>query len=710
MSTSELLAQLAHSYGISTEYVSNSGSTIHVEASSLVALLRAMGVALPSEPAESDLAAALQARHEHLASRPLPPALVGVEGQEHGFVVHVHDGAEANVHIELEDGSTRPAYQDENFNPPVTVDGISWGEASFHIPGDLPRGYHRIHLESLGTHHDCALIITPHRLSTTQYHVDHPAHGVMAQLYSVRSRQSWGMGDFHDLGDLAQTLADTTGADFLLVNPLHAAEPTPPVEDSPYLPTTRRFINPIYVRIEDVAEYAHAPAQLRAEIDAAGHELAKANTTPNKIERNPIYEAKLASLNALYEQGLLAETNAELDAFIEREGEGLEAFARWCATREIETTHSHRHAATVDAQDLARFYMWLQFLCSQQLEHAQQRALDAGMSIGLITDLAVGVHPGGADAATMGQWMAPEASVGAPPDPYNQHGQDWSQPPFNPEALAEAGYQPWREILSTVLRHSGGIRVDHILGLFRLFWMPRMSSPSAGTYVRYDHEAMLGILVLEAERAGAIVIGEDMGTFEHWVQDVLANKGVMGTSVLWFESDLFNGGPRQPQHYRSLAMSSVGTHDLPPTAGYLSGEHIRLREQLGVLTDDAATEDRQDVEWQNRVLDVAREHGLFHDLPDAPHTFQGLDRAERGSVEDLLVALHRYIASTPSALTCTNLVDLVGDVRVQNQPGTNSTQYANWCIPLCTSEGTPVLIEDLPELALVERVAQASRR
>ena len=175
--------------------------------------------------------------------------------------------------------------------------------------------------------------------------------------------------------------------------------------------------------------------------------------------------------------------------------------------------------------------------------------------------------------------------VGAPPDPYNQNGQDWTQPPWRPDRLAETAYEPFRKVVQAALRSAGGLRVDHVIGLFRLWWIPRGSGPTEGTYVRYDHEALIGILALEAVRADAVVVGEDLGTVEPWVRDYLAERGILGTSILWFELDHDgDGGPLPAERWRASCLASVTTHDLPPTAGYLAGDHVRLRDSLGLLT------------------------------------------------------------------------------------------------------------------------------
>ena len=208
--------------------------------------------------------------------------------------------------------------------------------------------------------------------------------------------------------------------------------------------------------------------------------------------------------------------------------------------------------------------------------------------------------------------------MGAPPDEYNQLGQDWSQPPWRPDRLVEQGYEPFRALVNAVLRHAGGVRIDHIIGLFRLWWIPKGAAPTEGTYVRYDHEAMIGIVALEAQRAGAVVVGEDLGTVEPWVRDYLRERGLLGTSILWFELDRDgDGGPLPPQRWREYCLSSVTTHDLPPTAGYLAGEHVRIRQELGLLTRPAEEELADDRAEQAAWLGRAARDGAARRRSDA---------------------------------------------------------------------------------------------
>ena len=711
VTNAQLLHALAESYGFATSYRASNGLVTEPPAESFVKLLNALGLSLSDEPSDEELQFHLDARREFWATRPTPPCVVATQGAEKHFNVHVHEGHYAHCWIRLEDGSSRDCYQDENWAPPCTAsDGVVWGEATFHVPGDLPAGYHELHLESDNLDEVCPLLVVPAALSTNAEVVREPVWGVMAQLYSVRSLDSWGIGDFNDLGAIAEAVAQQ-GADYLLINPVHAAQPVPPVEDSPYLPTSRRFVNPIYIAVEQVPEFGLLDEGDREDVAKLAAPLKAMNHTAQPLERDTIFAAKLAALRALFYASAADEARRhDFELFCLDEGEGLREFAQWCAAQASESEHhgAPKHAGE-DPQELVEFYMWLQFIADEQRRVAQQRALAAGMRLGIMTDLAVGIHPGGADAATLHEVLVPDASVGAPPDQYSQQGQDWSQPPWNPQQLAQAGYRPWRDLLRTVLRHSGGIRVDHVLGLFRLFWLPRMDTPAHGAYMHYDFEAMVGVLVLEAQRAGAVVVGEDLGTFEPWVQDVLRDKGILGTSVLWFES-VPPEAPRPSQQYRNLALTAVGTHDLPPTAGYLEGAHNALRHKLGLVAESLEELNAADAVWISQVLAAAQAEGAFEGTALADVDFLDRDLGEYDDVDALVEGLTRFIASTPSAMTCTNLVDMVGDTRIQNQPGTNREMYSNWCIPLCDASGTPVLVEDLPDVPLFRRIAAASQR
>ncbi len=711
------LAELATAHGVQSEYTDHDGVLQQVSASTLVAVLEALGV--QSSTPGAVVASLDRARDDEWRAM-LPPVLVTREGTEVQFPVHVADGADVTVWVELEQtetpavptsatpwrvtapqsspttgsfatvrGTRVPLRQADVYAEPRTVDSRKVGRATFTLPSSLPLGWHTLHAESGGQTAQAALVVTPARLELRKKVARKQAWGFMVQLYSVRSRDSWGMGDLADLGDLAWQTAHNGGADFVAVNPLHGTEPVSPLTPSPYLPTSRRFMSPLYIRVEDIRETAYLSAADRSLVEWAAEPVRELSEDSGPIDRDAIWEAKKAALEVVYTAPRSAARQTAFDEFVLAQGRGLVDFATWCAIKEhLDGRDWPRELADPGSSgvttlrsalsDRVQFYCWLQWVADEQLRAAHRAGLDAGMRLGVLKDLAVGSSPDGADAWADSGVLAQGVSVGAPPDMYNQQGQNWSQPPWHPRALAKVGYAPYREMLRTVLRHCGALRIDHVLGLFRLWWIPGGARASAGAYVTYDHEALIGILCLEAHRAGVAVIGEDLGTFEPWIRDYLAERGILGTSVLLFERD-DAGAPVEPEAYRSAALATVTTHDLPPTAGYLAGEHVDLRERLGLLTEDATIlRGRARAERESLVEALSR-RGLTTFAP---------------SERELVEGLHRYLKDTPSALVGVYLTDAVGERRAQNQPGTD-TEYPNWKVPLADSAGSVVLLEDL---------------
>ncbi len=618
----------------------------------------------------------------------LPPSVVTTQGTQTWVPVHVVDGDPVEVWVELEDGSVRRADQVDVWVEPREVAGTRMGEATFAVPPDLPLGYHTLRARSGDTEAEAHLIVTPAWLGLPD-ETKRKQWGFATQLYSVRSAGSWGIGDLADLTDLAVWSASELGADYVLINPLHAAEPLAPLEPSPYLPSSRRFFNPIYLRVERIPEYAALPAEQRDAVDLLRGELAPWVGPQDPVDRNASWTAKRAALRIVHAAPRSAGRELDYAAYRRREGDALTDYATWNVLAEDHGTDVRTWPAAYRRHDSAEvqafktahaerldFECWLQWVLDEQLQVTQAKAKNAGMGLGVMHDLAVGVHPGGADAWRLQDVYAQGVQVGAPPDPYNQLGQDWSQPPWRPDRLAELGYQPFRDLIGAVLRHAGGVRVDHILGLFRLWWIPVGGSPKAGTYVRYDAEALVGVLALEAHRAGAVVVGEDLGVVPPETRDLLSARGVLGTSVLWFERDA-EGRPLEAEHWREWSLASVTTHDFPPTAGYLEGDQVRLQHQLGILEgdldDELAQARRQVQDW----LDELRQRGLL---------------AEGAGQQDVVQALHRYLALTPARLLCVALTDAVGDRRTQNQPGTTD-EYPNWRVPLAGPDGVPLPLE-----------------
>lgn len=708
------LGELADRFGISTQFYDWKGRHTQVGEQTVIAILAEFGV--DASTPERARAAAQRVRDDHWR-RIVQPCVVLRAGQEGRVDVHVPAGAPVSLRIVGEDGNDHLPWQVDNWNPDRPIDGQMIGEATFGIPGNLPLGYHEL-IVTIGTHdaegsaadggiHTTAtstIIVTPNRVGLPRRMGASRVWGYAAQLYSVRSHHSWGLGDLTDLADLC-TWSASQGAGYLLTNPLHAAEVAGRMEPSPYLPSSRLFVNPIYIRPELIAEY-HDLDQYDASLVESLRTTTLDDDPQALLDRDRTWQAKSQALELIHRVDMSASRRMAFTAFRVARGRRLEDFATWCLLSELHGSDWHDwpaelhdpHGAAVarvrrEHADRIDFHMWLQWIADQQLSTAQSSGTDAGMPVGLICDLAVGVNGSGADAWMLNGLFAREMNVGAPPDPFNQAGQDWGQPPMRPDVLEQMAYAPLREMVSSALRHAGGVRIDHIMGLFRLWWVPRGLGPRHGAYVRYNHEAMVGVVALEAYRAGALVIGEDLGTVEPWVRDHLASRGILGTSIMWFETGP-DGRPRQPQQWREHAMSSVTSHDLPPTSSYLRGDHVELRDRLGLLTE-SVDEERENARRERETwLASLRQQGVLEADEDDP--------------EQVTLAMHTLLTRTPSKVINATLTDAVGDPRTQNLPGTED-EYPNWRVPLSGPDGEPVYLEDLYSSDRVARMAKVLR-
>ena len=708
------LGELADRFGISTQFYDWKGRHTQVGEQTVIAILAEFGV--DASTPERARAAAQRVRDDHWR-RIVQPCVVLRAGQEGRVDVHVPAGAPVSLRIVGEDGNDHLPWQVDNWNPDRQIDGWMIGEATFGIPGNLPLGYHEL-IVTIGTHdaegsaedggiHTTAtstIIVTPNRVGLPRRMGASRVWGYAAQLYSVRSHHSWGLGDLTDLADLC-TWSASQGAGYLLTNPLHAAEVTGRMEPSPYLPSSRLFVNPIYIRPELIAEY-HDLDQYDASLIESLRTTTLDDDPQALLDRDRTWQAKSQALELIHRVDMSASRRMAFTAFRVARGRRLEDFATWCLLSELHGSDWHDwpaelhdpHGVAVarvrrEHADRIDFHMWLQWIADQQLSTAQSSGTDAGMPVGLICDLAVGVNGSGADAWMLNGLFAREMNVGAPPDPFNQAGQDWGQPPMRPDVLEQMAYAPLREMVSSALRHAGGVRIDHIMGLFRLWWVPRGLGPRHGAYVRYNHEAMVGVVALEAYRAGALVIGEDLGTVEPWVRDHLASRGILGTSIMWFETGP-DGRPKQPQQWREHAMSSVTSHDLPPTSSYLRGDHVELRDRLGLLTE-SVDEERENARRERETwLASLRQQGVLEADEDDP--------------EQVTLAMHTLLTRTPSKVINATLTDAVGDPRTQNLPGTED-EYPNWRVPLSGPDGEPVYLEDLYSSDRVARMAKVLR-
>jgi 4-alpha-glucanotransferase len=583
--------------------------------------------------------------YNDIAGRWVPAEPDGVSG---ALAAMGADGAEppGPGALVVREGDTRPVGGPAEV---VTEDGAVLA-ISGTLPADLPAGYHSLHHLDLGT--ETPLIVSP---GTCRLPPDLRGWGWAAQLYAVRSRQSWGMGDLADLRDLARW-STVLGAAHLLVNPLDASLPLVPQEPSPYYPSSRRFRNPLYIRVEEAPGAAMLTERL-APLAAAGRAL----NADRLIERDQVHRLKMEALEELFAAFV---GDPEFDGYRDEQGQGLEDYSTFCALSEVHGAPwqewpaelRHPRSETVrrfraDRARRARFHEWLQWVMDRQLAAA------AG-EIGLVHDLPVGVQPHGADAWAWQDVFAGGVSVGAPPDPFNQDGQDWAVAPFDPWRLRSAAYRPFVETLRAAFRHGAALRIDHVMGLFRLFWVPAGSGPAHGVYVRYPHRDMLDVLALESERAGAFVVGEDLGTVEDAVRDELAARRILSYRLLWFED-------RPPAEYRADSLAALTTHDLPTLAGIWEGS-----------------------DPDQSVLERLRRHAGVRD---------GRPTCE------VAEAAHRALAGSPSRLLAAMLEDALGVAERPNKPGT-TTEWPNWRLAL------PIGLEELREDPRAARLADAMRR
>lgn len=723
------LIRLAKACGVSTSYIDQLGAYVEIRDEVLVAVLASLGVDASNPAAISKSLLETECRQREQL---VPPTVLAITGRANNVPLRCSADALVALTLALEDGTAYAG--DLRANLRVHKDADFGEQLELTLPDDLPIGYHTLNVQVGGVQRRATVIVAPPRIELPEAVRQRQRWGWMTQMYSVRSADSWGVGDYGDLKRLAADAGEKSHADFMLINPIHAGAPVPPLQPSPYLPESRRFLNVTYIRPQDIPEYAALDDATRAQVEELHASVAAANDSAEPMDINASWDAKRQALWLIFSAPRSEERETAFAEFKRAAGPDLDAFATWCLAFEVwgapweenswffrTDKNSPAVAALVrDHHDMFEFQRWLQWIADEQVAAAQQAAKDAGMALGLMQDMAVGVHALGADV-----WWSPErfadgVTVGAPPDFYNQLGQDWGQPPFSPQYLESTGYRVYREMVHNMFAHAGALRIDHVLGLFRLWWIPRGCTARDGAYVTYNHEVMLSILAIEASRANGVVIGEDLGTVPEYVSKVLAEHGVLGTAVEWFsrvDNSPNAGDPyAPPEDYRKYALASVTTHDLPPTAGYLKLEHVDLREELNLL-NEPAEQFRAEVQAEiDQMLALLVSCGyLPQEVADglkaacAPDADDAETADREALIQRVVEAMHVMLRDSPSVLVQAALVDGVGEHRTQNQPGT-SWEYPNWRIPLADETGRVVHTEEVFDLPRVQSLAAALNR
>lgn len=688
---SEGLDRLAALAGIEESYRDLPGEIHRTSAESKRAFLTAMGFDVGSrvalEQAAADLAGASW-------RRPLGPVHVARGGD--AVPVHLaRNGAPSRLRWELlrEDGSVTGG-DARREDLPVTglgdFDGRPVEQLRLEI-GDPPPGYHRLRVEYGAVTDETRLIVAPRRAWRPRWlEAGERKWGWACQLYGLRSRGNWGIGDFSDLARLASV---APGADAVGLSPLHAVFSGAGEDHSPYAPVSREFLNWQYLDVTAVEEFATcAAARDLLATPAFAARLAAARDSP-LLDYPGVADLKRRILVLLYAEfddrhpaDPADERRAAFDGFRARMGAPLHNHAVFQALMEHfggrpwrDWPEACRRPDTGDVATFAAahagrvgFHVWLQWQADRQLGAAAAAQTRAGQVVGLYRDLAVGSHLDGSDT-----WGAPElfptgVEIGAPPDQFSAAGQRWGVPPLHPLRLRALAYEPWARLLRANMAHAGALRVDHVMGLQRLFWVNRSEPGANGTYVRYPFEDLLGVLALESHRNRCLIIGEDLGTVPEAFRERMNTEGVLSTRVLQFErheSGLF----RRPEIYPAAALAISGTHDLPPLRGFWEGRDLETRAKLGRF----AAESERVAAWSERdaarrmLLAALKDQGLL------PEGVSGDGPLPDAALAALIVAVERFLARTPSALMLVNLDDAAGEREQANVPGT-STETPNW--------------------------------
>ena len=724
MGAREDLRRLAKLYGIEPGYTDFWGKRRRIPDATARVLLQAVGAVVASP---EEIAASLREAEARGWRRMLEPVQVSLASQPLEVALSLPDrsgGARVRWRLVEEEGAGHAGealLDDVPVIAEAEVDGRRYRRWRLRLPHTLPEGYHRLEMEVSGDgadmHGTMRLILAPEHCLLAEEEEDHGRFwGLQSQLYGLRSERDWGMGDFTDLARLAETSA-SLGAAALGVNPLHALFPADAHHYSPYSPSSRLFLNVLYIdpeAVPDLEESTEAQAMLaepgfRAEIEQLrGADLIDYPAVART--KLPLLERLFGSFRERHRDGSSARGQA-FEAFRQKMGILLErhaifdalhehALRTWGAWSWQHWPEGFRHpdgpevaAFAREHRDRVDFFAWLQWQADDQLRGAQKRALCAGMPIGLYQDIAIAVN-----AASSMTWAYPGVSlsgvsVGAPPDWFNPTGQDWGLAPLSPVGLYEGGYELFIASLRQNMRHAGAVRIDHVMGLKRLYWIPTGASAAEGAYVRYPFQDLVRLIALESRRHRCLVVGEDLGTVPGGFRPVMQQAGVMSCRVLYFERD---GKQRflPPDAYPVDALVSVSTHDLPTLKGFWAYRDVAWREVLELLPDKEAQAAARAERERDRVL-------LLKALEEAGRLPEGLDPESPPEElsDELIEAMHRFLAETPGRLLMVQLEDALGETEQPNLPGAEA--HPNW------RRRSAQRIEDLAGNPLVRRIAAA---
>ena len=718
--TQQLLQQLVEMRGIETQYVDAWGKPATIAESSKAKLLNTLGYDTSSdEKIQSQITQDIKS----VWLSPLNPVQVVRNTQEINLAVRlpielVNDDHTLTVTCENGDVLTHQFTPvDQEMTTMAHIDDVEFHEYVVTLPLDLPLGYHDVALSADDDEFARSrLIVAPEACYTpNEIKEGKKIWGLSVQLYCVRSEKNWGIGDFSDLALLIEKAAGV-GADFIGLNPIHALYPANPNACSPYGPSSRRWLNYLYIDVTAIDGYDDASVQAVVSSDEFKATLEHARNVEH-VDYEAVAHVKLAALKAVfdvYDAKYLRKStkqNKAFKAFVEAGGESLDMLAVYDALQ------SHLKAEGKDSwgwpvfpqeykdyynpavakfksaneQDV-KFYLFLQWIAAQQLELASNKATDAGMTIGLYRDFAVGVSEGSAEIWGNKDLYCTGASVGAPPDILGPLGQNWGLPPMDPRKLYEQGYQPIIDLFASNMASSGSLRIDHVMALLRLWWVVKGDNAKDGGYVYYPVDDLLGILALESHRNQSLVIGEDLGTVPEEIRSKLADNGVYSYRVFFFEQ-AEDGGFFSPSHYPVQSMSTLTTHDMPTLIGYWHCLDLELGKEIGLYPTEEILQTLYADRHENKqaILDTLHGHGSIGDNVGRDVNHTGMNR-------ELNNGMQVHMAGGSSALLSLQLEDWLEMDKPVNIPGTFD-EYPNWRRKLTENIESMFDRHDINELA-----------
>lgn len=723
-----LLDLLAQRRGIGQEYTDIWGKTTQTSLENKQAILSAMGYAVTEPDVLTEQIAQETLTHWQQI---LDPVYVLRQQAAFQIICRLPARSEQQLHwrIELEDGAQLNGvvfFVDSQKINSFQSNQILFSEYTLSIQQNIPCGYHRLVLLSENNSQILAtssLIIAPSNCFHPEFlQRQHKCWGPSVQLYTLRSQHNWGVGDFTDLKTLLRGVA-AWGADFVGLNPIHALYPANPDSCSPYSPSSRRWLNIIYIDVQALPEFLSNPA-VQKELAASDVQVQLQQLRDmDSIDYKAVFSFKLQWLRQVFEGADLSARTERGQAFAEyiaAGGDGLLQMATFDALQNTlyaggleawgppvwpEVYRSFDSPAVqtwIASHQLdIRFYQYLQWMADQQLAEAEQLAKALGMKIGLYRDLAVGVSEGSCEIWANKNLYCPKASIGAPPDPLGPQGQNWGLPPIDPVQLKQAAYQPFIELLRANMRGCGALRIDHVMGLRRLWWVPPGAPSSMGAYVYYPVDDLLAILALESHRERCMVIGEDLGTVPPEMRTLLHDNGVYSYKVFFFERAA-DGGYYSPTHYPAQAMAALTTHDMPTLRGFWHCDDLALGRDLGLYPDEDKLQDlyRERHSAKQAILDSLAGHGV---LPDGI----GHDVSWVGMNTALAHALQEHMCRGNSALFSTQLEDWLEMDKPVNVPGT-CAEYPNWRRKL--SKNLESFLNDPGLVVLANRLTNARKQ